>query len=141
MNCRLNHHLTNSIAGASRLQSSIAPRAVQVSRNGLLFNNSARTAITRNLGRNVMQSRGIVAESTAAAMIAAAKIQGAGLATIGLAGAGVGIGTVFGGLIQGVARNPSLRGQLFQYAVLGFAFAEATGLFALMMSFLLLYVA
>ncbi|RMZ70132.1 ATP synthase subunit 9 [Pyrenophora seminiperda CCB06] len=27
------------------------------------------------------------------------------------------------------------------YAVLGFAFAEATGLFALMMSFLLLYVA
>lgn len=54
---------------------------------------------------------------------------------------GVGIGTVFGALIQGVARNPSLRGQLFQYAVLGFAFAEATGLFALMMSFLLLYVA
>jgi F-type H+-transporting ATPase subunit c len=31
--------------------------------------------------------------------------------------------------------------RLFQYAVLGFAFAEATGLFALMMSFLLLYVA
>ncbi|QDS75001.1 hypothetical protein FKW77_005597 [Venturia effusa] len=89
----------------------------------------------------MMQKRGIVAESAAAAMVAAAKIQGAGLATIGLAGAGVGIGTVFGGLIQGVARNPSLRGQLFQYAVLGFAFAEATGLFALMMSFLLLYVA
>jgi F-type H+-transporting ATPase subunit c len=32
--------------------------------------------------------RGIVAESAAAAMVAAAKIQGAGLATIGLAGAG-----------------------------------------------------
>jgi F-type H+-transporting ATPase subunit c len=38
-------------------------------------------------------------------------------------------------------RNPSLRGQLFSYAILGFAFAEATGLFALMMAFLLLYVA
>jgi F-type H+-transporting ATPase subunit c len=87
-----------------------------------------------------MQSRGVVVESTAAALIAAAKIQGAGLATIGLAGAGAGIGFVFGGLIQGVARNPSLRGQLFQYAVLGFAMSEATGLFALMMAFFLLYV-
>jgi F-type H+-transporting ATPase subunit c len=105
------------------------------------MNNAVRNAFKNNAGRQIIQSRGIVAESTAAAMVAAAKIQGAGIATVGLAGAGVGIGTVFGALIQGVARNPSLRGQLFQYAVLGFAFAEATGLFALMMSFLLLYVA
>jgi len=70
-----------------------------------------------------------------------AKIIGTGLATTGLIGAGVGIGVVFGALIIGVSRNPSLRGQLFSYAILGFAFAEATGLFALMMAFLLLYVA
>jgi F-type H+-transporting ATPase subunit c len=74
-------------------------------------------------------------------MIQAAKIIGTGLATTGLIGAGVGIGVVFGALIIGVSRNPSLRGQLFAYAILGFAFAEATGLFALMMAFLLLYVA
>ena len=74
-------------------------------------------------------------------MIQAAKIIGTGLATTGLIGAGVGIGVVFGALILGVARNPSLRGQLFSYAILGFAFSEATGLFALMMAFLLLYVA
>jgi F-type H+-transporting ATPase subunit c len=61
-------------------------------------------------------------------MIQAAKIIGTGLATTGLIGAGVGIGVVFGALIIGVARNPSLRGQLFAYAILGFAFAEATGL-------------
>ena len=48
---------------------------------------------------------------------------------------------IIGALILGVARNPSLRGQLFSYAILGFAFSEATGLFALMMAFLLLYVA
>ena len=70
-----------------------------------------------------------------------AAILGTGLATTGLIGAGVGIGVVFGALILGVARNPSLRGQLFSYAILGFAFSEATGLFALMMAFLLLYVA
>lgn len=74
-------------------------------------------------------------------LIQAAKIIGTGLATTGLIGAGVGIGVVFGALIIGVSRNPSLRGQLFSYAILGFAFAEATGLFALMMAFLLLYVA
>jgi len=74
-------------------------------------------------------------------IIQAAKIIGTGLATTGLIGAGVGIGVVFGALIIGVSRNPALRGQLFAYAILGFAFAEATGLFALMMAFLLLYVA
>jgi F-type H+-transporting ATPase subunit c len=74
-------------------------------------------------------------------IIQAARIIGTGLATTGLIGAGVGIGVVFGALILGVARNPSLRGQLFAYAILGFAFSEATGLFALMMAFLLLYVA
>ena len=74
-------------------------------------------------------------------VIQAAKIIGTGIATTGLTGAGIGIGVVFGALILGVARNPSLRGQLFSYAILGFAFSEATGLFALMMAFLLLYVA
>ena len=58
-------------------------------------------------------------------MLAASKYIGAGLACSGLIGAGVGIGVVFGALILGVARNPSLRSQLFAYAILGFAFSEA----------------
>ena len=64
-------------------------------------------------------------------MLQAAKYIGSGLATIGLAGAGVGIGVVFSGLITATARNPALRPQLFSYAILGFALSEATGLFAL----------
>ncbi len=72
-------------------------------------------------------------------MLQAAKIIGSGLATIGLTGAGVGIGVVFHGLITGTARNPAMRGQLFSYAILGFALSEATGLFSLIMAFLLLY--
>ena len=39
----------------------------------------------------------------------AGKFIGAGAATIGLAGAGAGIGTVFGAYIIGVSRNPSLQ--------------------------------
>ncbi|KAK5158523.1 ATP synthetase subunit 9 [Recurvomyces mirabilis] len=119
------------------LQNTRSPIAA-ASRNGLLMNN-ARNNITRNLMRNGQQTRGVVAETMTTAIVVAAKMQGAGLATVGLTGAGVGIGTVFAALINGVARNPSLRGQLFSYAILGFAFAEATGLFALMIAFLILY--
>jgi F-type H+-transporting ATPase subunit c len=72
-------------------------------------------------------------------MIESAKLIGAGLATIGLAGAGTGIGIVFGALITGVARNPTIKQQLFGYAILGFALTEAMGLFALMITFLILY--
>lgn len=43
-------------------------------------------------------------------------------------------------LIIGVARNSLLRDNCF-HAILDFAFAETTGLFALMMAFLLLYIA
>ncbi|KAF7479768.1 hypothetical protein GHT09_009051 [Marmota monax] len=48
----------------------------------------------------------------------AAKFIGAGAATVGVAGSGAGIGTVFGSLIIGCARNPSLKQQLFSYAIL-----------------------
>merc|ERR1712156_429051 len=59
------------------------------------------------------------------------KFIGAGAATVGVAGSGAGIGSVFGSLIIGYARNPSLKQQLFSYAILGFALSEAMGLFCL----------
>jgi F-type H+-transporting ATPase subunit c len=68
-------------------------------------------------------------------LLQAAKYIGAGLATIGLAGAGVGIGTVFGALVLGISRNPSLKDELFKMAILGFALTEAIALFALMIVF------
>lgn len=52
---------------------------------------------------------------------------------------GIGIGAVFGCLIIGYARNPSLKQQLFSYAILGFALSEAMGLFCLMIAFLMLF--
>lgn len=72
-------------------------------------------------------------------MLQFAKYIGAGLATIALAGSGVGIGTVFGSLIVGFSRNPTLGKQLFIYAILGFALTEAIALFGLMMAFLILF--
>jgi F-type H+-transporting ATPase subunit c len=65
----------------------------------------------------------------------AAKSIAAGLATIGLVGAGAGVGIVSGSLLISVSRNPEIKGELFQYAILGFALTEAVGLLALMMAF------
>jgi len=72
-------------------------------------------------------------------MIILGKLVGAGLATIALAGAALGIGVIFASLINGISRNPSLRRELFNMAILGFALTEAMGLFALMMALILLY--
>lgn len=72
-------------------------------------------------------------------LVQASKILGAGMATVGLTGAGVGIGTVFGALVLGVSRNPTLKDELFKFAILGFALTEAIALFALMMAFLILF--
>lgn len=69
----------------------------------------------------------------------AAKLIGAGLATIALGGAAIGIGLIFAALIQGVSRNPSLKQELFNLAILGFALTEALGLFAMMFSLIFLY--
>ena len=69
----------------------------------------------------------------------AAKMIGGGAAAISFIGAGVGIGTVFAALILAYARNPSLQGQLFTYAMMGFALSEATTLFGLMIAFIILF--
>lgn len=69
----------------------------------------------------------------------AAKIMSAGLSTFGLAGAGAGIGIVFGCFLISLSRNPDLGDELFKYCILGFALTEATALFSLMMAFLMLF--
>jgi len=76
----------------------------------------------------------------AQAMVEVSKNLGMGAAAIGLTGAGIGIGLVFAALLNGVARNPALRGQLFSYAILGFAFVEAIGLFDLMVALMAKFV-
>ncbi len=69
----------------------------------------------------------------------AAKMIGAGLAVIGLGGVGTGIGSIFSSLISSIARNPAARGDVFGMAMLGFALVEAVALYALLISFLVLF--
>ncbi len=69
----------------------------------------------------------------------AARYIGAGIACIALAGAGIGIGNIFGNFLSGALRNPSAAQGQFGNALLGFALAEATGLFGLLIAMLILF--
>lgn len=79
-------------------------------------------------------SRRAYSSEMANALVEVSKNIGMGSAAIGLGGASIGIGLVFASFLSAVARNPSYRKQLFTYAILGFGFVEAMGLFDLMVS-------
>ncbi|PAA73409.1 hypothetical protein BOX15_Mlig024708g1 [Macrostomum lignano] len=119
----------NSLHVAARLN----PLAV-VARASLLAQRPAAAAVAAVAQRQLLHI-----SSARRDIDQAAKYIGAGAATVGVAGSGAGIGNVFGNLVIGYARNPSLKQQLFSYAILGFALSEAMGLFCLMMAFLILY--
>lgn len=71
--------------------------------------------------------------------VEAAKMIGAGLAAIALFGAGIGIGNIFSSVITTLGRNPSVQDKIQVPMFLGFALVEATGLFALLIAFLILF--
>ena len=100
-----------------------------------------RQTLLQATTRNAFQvQRRAYSSEIAQAMVEVSKNLGMGAAAIGLTGAGIGIGLVFAALLNGVARNPALRGQLFSYAILGFAFVEAIGLFDLMVALMAKFV-
>ncbi|CAF9936394.1 MAG: ATP synthase F(0) complex subunit C2, mitochondrial [Heterodermia speciosa] len=132
--------LANSQRGVSGFARTFQRNTAQSQKSPFLL--SARPTGPINLAARQLITRQAMrpySSELAQALVEGAQNIGTGLATIGLAGAGVGIGSIFGALVTGTARNPALRGQLFAYAILGFAFAEATGLFALMVAFMIRY--
>ena len=73
------------------------------------------------------------------AAAALGKFVGAGLAAMALAGVGAGIGNIFGNYLSAAIRNPAAADGQRGNLMLGFALTEATGLFALLIAFLLLF--
>lgn len=108
------------------------PSPIQTIKRSSIVNATTRSAFKQ-------QARPYSSEM-ANALVEVSKNLGMGSAAIGLTGAGIGIGLVFAALLNGVARNPALRGQLFSYAILGFAFVEAIGLFDLMVALMAKFV-
>ncbi len=72
-------------------------------------------------------------------LVEAAKLIGAGLAVTPLAGAGVGLGLIFGNFLAGAFRNPSAASANQTTMLLGFALTEATGLFGFAIAAIILF--
>ncbi len=71
--------------------------------------------------------------AAAAANVDAGKAIAFGLGVgLGAVGAGIGIGNIFGSMIQSVARQPELRGELQGLMWLGFALTEAVVFYGLL---------
>merc|ERR1712241_958435 len=79
------------------------------SRNALAWRPASSALIQPAAAAPVSQSRSLQTTAARKDIDSAAKFIGAGAATVGVAGSGAGIGSVFGSLIIGYARNPSLK--------------------------------
>ena len=71
----------------------------------------------------------------------AAKFLAAGLAiAVGVIGPGIGIGILGAGAMNAIGRNPEAAGSITTNMILAIAFAEALGIYALIVSVILLFV-
>lgn len=68
----------------------------------------------------------------------AIKFIGVGLSTIGMAGAGMGVGNIFGKFMEGALRNPSAAGAQIGNLFVGAALVEALGILAFVLGILTL---
>ena len=54
-------------------------------------------------------------------------------------GVGIGVGIIFGFLLLGISRNPSISNSLIRWAFIGFSLVEVSGFIGLVFCFLFLY--
>ena len=72
----------------------------------------------------------------------AVKALAAGIAIgLGVVGPGIGIGILGGAAMNAIGRNPEARGAILTNMILAIAFAEALGIYALVVAVILLFVA
>lgn len=67
------------------------------------------------------------------------KYIGVGLCSLGMAGAAIAIGNIFGSFFNSIARNPSAAPKIEKYIYIAAGLAEAMGIFAVLVAFLILF--
>lgn len=79
-------------------------------------------------------------EFLAEAIMTAGKAIGAGLCMgIGAIGPGIGEGNAVGKALEGMARQPESAGMLRSTMIMGCAIAETTGIYSLLIAFMILF--
>merc|ERR1712050_281399 len=70
---------------------------------------------------------------------AGVSVLGCAIAVVAVGGCAQGIGQLFAALVVGMARNPSMKEDLFTYTLIGMGFLEFLAIVVIMMAGLLLY--
>lgn len=71
--------------------------------------------------------------------LGALKFVGVGLLSIAMAGAALAIGNIFAAFFNSVSRNPSAASKIEKYVYIAVGLAEAMGIFAVLLAFLILF--
>merc|ERR1711862_198568 len=70
---------------------------------------------------------------------AGVSVLGCAIAMVAVGGCAQGIGQLFAGLVVGMARNPSMKEDLFTYTLIGIGFLEFLAIVVILIAGLLLY--
>lgn len=95
-------------------------------------------------GRSSFNHGGVIRSTNHISSIGAARnagtsVLGCAIAVVAVGGCAQGIGQLFAALVVGIARNPSMKEDLFTYTLIGMGFLEFLALGVILISFLLLY--
>lgn len=82
---------------------------------------------------------GTIDQTTLNAYITVASRIGAGIAAVGVFGPGIGIGIAASKALEGMARQPEMKGDLLANGIIFAALMEALGLFAFVVACLLYF--
>merc|ERR1719231_762036 len=66
-------------------------------------------------------------------------VLGCAIAMVGVGGCAQGMGQLFAALVVGIARNPSMKQDLFTYTLIGMGFLEFLAIVVILIAMLLLY--
>merc|ERR1712087_1065391 len=98
---------------------------------------SAVSASTGSHAATIIQSCGLGAPLTK--RHAGVSVLGCAIAMVAVGGCAQGIGQLFAALVVGMARNPSMKEDLFTYTLIGMGFLEFLAIVVILIAGLLLY--
>ena len=91
------------------------------------------------VGMNSSPLRAPMSSQVGSIRNAGTSVLGCAIAVVAVGGCAQGIGQLFAALVVGIARNPSMKEDLFTYTLIGMGFLEFLALGVILISFLLLY--
>jgi len=108
--------------------------------------NALRTIVHQAAPQKVVETTAVPSKQKALLNPAALQTRNAGVSVLGCAiamvavgGCAQGIGQLFAALVVGIARNPSMKEDLFTYTLIGMGFLEFLAIVVILIAGLLLY--